>query len=86
MQKLQVIISHKKSYNKDGIREVFNSIHPMLKVYLTEFMKNLEESVIDLENVDKICTTLRYLGTLFVDANLLEIILENIKKRQNKKK
>lgn len=86
MQKLQVIISHKKSYNKDGIREVFNSIHPMLKVYLTEFMKNLEESVIDLENVDKICTTLRYLGTLFVDANLLEIILENIKKRKNKKK
>ena len=84
--KLKVIIDHKQSYNKPGIKEVFNSIHPVLKVQIKTFFENVKEGIVDLENVYKICTNFKYLCTLFVDSNLLDIILENNGKRKNKKK
>jgi len=83
-EKLKVIIDHKQSYNKPGIKEVFNSIHPVLNVQIKTFFENFKKNVIDLENVHRICTNLKYLCTLFVDSHILGIILENVKNKHKK--
>jgi len=84
-EKLKVIAEHKEAYNKPGIKEVYHSIHTIFKQQLGIFIKNLEQKVLDLDNIDKICKNIRSLGTLFFDSNLLEIILANNRKRTHKK-
>lgn len=84
-EKVKVIGVHKEAYNKPGIKELYHSIHTTFKEQLSIFIKNLEQKVLDLENIDNICKNLRSLGTLFVDSNLLDIILANNRKRKHKK-
>jgi hypothetical protein len=84
-EKLKVIGVHKEAYNKPGIKDVYHSINTEFKQHLSIFIKNLEQKVLDLDNIDKICKNLRSLGTLFFDSNLLDIIVENNRKRTHKK-
>lgn len=85
IDQLKVISSHEESYKKPGIEDMFHSIYDALKKHIETFVAYLDKKEIDEESIHKICTNLKYLSVLFFDSNLLEIILENNRKRKHKK-
>ena len=85
MEIIKVITINKEAYKKSGIEELLNSIIAELKKQMLAFLSQAKEYKIDEDNLDKLCTHIRYLGVLFVDSHILDIILENNRKRKHKK-
>jgi hypothetical protein len=85
MEIITVITLNKKAYNKPGIKELFDPIMAKIQKQIFSFLWQAKEYKIDKDNLDNLCTHIRYIGVLFVDSHILDIILENNEEQEHKK-
>ena len=82
----KVISAKKEYYNKQGIKELFVSIMAQTKKQIISFLSESKEGKVNQDNLNNLCTHIRYLSVLFFDSNLMNMILQNNRKRKQNKK